>query len=147
MRGGCYNFHSTSSLPPPPFPQISLNIFRTPFLSAVSTPFHLPPPRLPRVAWCASSPTLHPPVRRPTLPAPLPKTMADVKTERATSDAIKLFIGQVPRNFKESDLKEILAEAGNITDVNIVRDKATKESKGDVPDLTRNRIRRISGLC
>ena len=73
--------------------------------------------------------------------------MADVKTERATSDAIKLFIGQVPRNFKESDLKEILAEAGNITDVNIVRDKATKESKGDVPDLTRNRIRRISGLC
>ena len=45
-------------------------------------------------------------------------------------DSVKLFIGQVPRSFTESDLRPFVEEFGPIHELSILRDKATGESKG-----------------
>ncbi|XP_062506228.1 CUGBP Elav-like family member 6 isoform X5 [Corticium candelabrum] len=45
-------------------------------------------------------------------------------------DSVKLFIGQVPRSFTESDLRPFVEEFGPIHELSILRDKSTGESKG-----------------
>ncbi|GJP33854.1 hypothetical protein CLOM_g18361 [Closterium sp. NIES-68] len=48
----------------------------------------------------------------------------------AAEDALKLFVGQVPKAFTPDDLTQVLAEAGTVCDVTIVKDRVTKESRG-----------------
>jgi RNA recognition motif-containing protein len=45
-------------------------------------------------------------------------------------DTIKMFVGQIPRNMSEQELKQMFEEYGSIYQLNILRDKQTGESKG-----------------
>ena len=46
-------------------------------------------------------------------------------------DAIKMFVGQIPRHWDENDLKNLFEEYGPIHSMNILRDKITGQSKGE----------------
>ena len=46
------------------------------------------------------------------------------------ADAIKMFVGQVPRSMKEAELKQMFQEYGSVYQINVLRDKQTGESKG-----------------
>src|SRR5690242_15436312 len=50
-------------------------------------------------------------------------------------DAIKMFVGQVPRNMDEAELKKLFEEFGPVYQLNVLRDKATGQSKGKMSYL------------
>jgi len=45
-------------------------------------------------------------------------------------DAIKMFVGQVPRSMDEEELREFFSEFGPVHQLNILRDKSTGVSRG-----------------
>ena len=45
-------------------------------------------------------------------------------------DAIKMFVGQIPRNMSELELKNMFQEYGSVYQLNVLRDKLSGESKG-----------------
>lgn len=45
-------------------------------------------------------------------------------------DAIKLFVGNIPKNYTEEMLKPIFESSGKVVELVVVRDKVTHESKG-----------------
>jgi len=45
-------------------------------------------------------------------------------------DAMKMFVGQVPRSMDEEELKEFFSEFGSVHQLNILRDKSTGVSRG-----------------
>lgn len=45
-------------------------------------------------------------------------------------DAIKMFVGQVPRSMDETELKKMFEEFGPVHQLNVLRDKVTGQSKG-----------------
>eukprot|EP00730_Choanoeca_flexa_P006401 TRINITY_DN12147_c0_g4_i3.p1 TRINITY_DN12147_c0_g4~~TRINITY_DN12147_c0_g4_i3.p1 ORF type:complete len:378 (+),score=95.22 TRINITY_DN12147_c0_g4_i3:261-1394(+) len=45
-------------------------------------------------------------------------------------DALKLFVGQIPREYSEDELTDMFAEFGDIYEVMVLRDRATGQSKG-----------------
>ncbi|XP_067675830.1 CUGBP Elav-like family member 2 isoform X17 [Haliotis asinina] len=45
-------------------------------------------------------------------------------------DCIKMFVGQIPRSMDENDLRELFEEYGPVFQLNVLRDKATGQSKG-----------------
>ncbi len=46
-------------------------------------------------------------------------------------DAIKMFVGQIPRSMDENDLRKMFEEYGQVHQVNVLRDKITGQSKGN----------------
>ena len=46
------------------------------------------------------------------------------------SDAIKMFVGQIPRSMDETDLRKMFEEFGPVHQLNVLRDKVTGQSKG-----------------
>lgn len=51
-------------------------------------------------------------------------------TPQLDSDAIKMFIGQIPKSMEEDDLKKFLEVYGPVHDLNILRDRQSGQSKG-----------------
>ena len=47
-------------------------------------------------------------------------------------DTIKMFVGQIPRSMDENDLRKMFEEFGPIYQLNVLRDKVTGQSKGNV---------------
>lgn len=45
-------------------------------------------------------------------------------------DTIKMFVGQVPRNMDENELRGMFEEFGPVYQINVLRDKITGQSKG-----------------
>jgi hypothetical protein len=45
-------------------------------------------------------------------------------------DAVKLFVGQLPRQLTEQQLAAVFSEAGTVYEINIIKDKVTKQSRG-----------------
>ena len=52
------------------------------------------------------------------------------ETRKPDSDAIKMFVGQIPRSMGEAELREMFSEFGDIYQLNVLRDKMTGQSKG-----------------
>ncbi|XP_022253541.1 CUGBP Elav-like family member 2 isoform X4 [Limulus polyphemus] len=60
----------------------------------------------------------------------LSRTMNSPHSEQPDPDAIKMFVGQIPRSWDENDLKKIFEEFGAVYQINILRDKITHQSRG-----------------
>jgi RNA recognition motif. (a.k.a. RRM, RBD, or RNP domain) len=48
-------------------------------------------------------------------------------------DAIKMFVGQIPRSMDEEKLRVMFEEFGKVHQINVLRDKVTSQSKGEYP--------------
>lgn len=59
------------------------------------------------------------------------------------SDAIKMFVGQIPRSMDEDSLRAMFSEYGHIYQLSILRDKQTGQSKGMYVSLKANICRHI----
>ncbi|KAG0600721.1 hypothetical protein M758_11G056200 [Ceratodon purpureus] len=46
------------------------------------------------------------------------------------ADSVKLFVGQLPKQMNEQQLAEVFSEAGTVYEINIIKDKLTKQSRG-----------------
>lgn len=51
--------------------------------------------------------------------------------EQPDPDAIKMFVGQIPRSWDENDLKKMFEDFGPVYQINVLRDKATGTSRGE----------------
>ncbi|ODM88906.1 CUGBP Elav-like family member 1-A, partial [Orchesella cincta] len=47
-------------------------------------------------------------------------------------DSIKMFVGQVPKHMNETELRDLFEQFGRVYQINVLRDKVTKQSKGKI---------------
>ena len=55
------------------------------------------------------------------------------------ADAIKMFVGQVPRSMDEAELRTMFEDYGPVFQLNVLRDKVTGQSKGQSTQGQRHR--------
>jgi RNA recognition motif-containing protein len=57
--------------------------------------------------------------------------MAETKEEsKSNEESVKLFVGQVPKHMTEDELLTLFKEFAIVDEVNIIKDKATRASRG-----------------
>ncbi|XP_014678566.1 PREDICTED: CUGBP Elav-like family member 2 [Priapulus caudatus] len=62
---------------------------------------------------------------------PQPPPHAHVnKQDGPDVDAIKMFVGQIPRNMDDKELRAMFEAIGPVYQLNVLRDKVTSQSKG-----------------
>lgn len=62
--------------------------------------------------------------------------MAEEERAREKSEeSVKLFVGQVPKDITEEELMTMFKEFALIDEVNIIKDKATRASRGSRSSL------------
>lgn len=52
------------------------------------------------------------------------------ESSQEEEDSVKLFVGQVPKHMTEAQLLAMFQEFALVDEVNIIRDKATRASRG-----------------
>lgn len=53
--------------------------------------------------------------------------------DQPDKDTIKMFVGQVPKNWWEPELRKLFGQFGRIYSLNVLRDKETNVSRGQYP--------------
>ncbi|GBO28800.1 CUGBP Elav-like family member 2, partial [Araneus ventricosus] len=56
--------------------------------------------------------------------------MNSIHKDQPDPDAIKMFVGQIPRNWDEAELRKLFDEFGTVHQINVLRDKMTGQSRG-----------------
>lgn len=100
-------------------------------------------PRSPRTSYLSSSSS------SPTPPQPVFSSAGqnDLKQE-PDPDTIKMFVGQIPKDWGEDECRQLLQEFGEIYRLNILKDKRTGASRGTnrfimIESMTSSRIRNL----
>lgn len=62
--------------------------------------------------------------------------MNNNSVEQPDPDNIKMFVGQVPHDMDENDLRTMFEEYGRVHQINILRDKITGSHRGEFYDRT-----------
>lgn len=86
--------------------------------------------RLCELSHLWSLPLLWPDPRLLLLPAVQGQEAFETPPAGCNPDAIKLFVGNIPRNYTEDQLRPFFETVGQVVELVIVRDKHTHESKG-----------------
>lgn len=72
-----------------------------------------------------------------------PATQVTSQTE-PDPDAIKMFVGQIPRSMDENDLRKMFEDFGPVYQLNVLRDKNTGQSKGGKPNRGLKHFKSVS---
>ena len=85
----------------------------------------------PNVSTAAGSQQQTPTNGQANSPSPLPFGEDIINgVDQNEQDSLKMFVGQIPKNYSENELRSIFAEYGEISQINVLRDKQTNVSKG-----------------
>lgn len=57
------------------------------------------------------------------------------EARRHGEESVKLFVGQVPKQMSEAELIELFEQFAIVDEVNIIKDKITRASRGEKPQI------------